>query len=287
MEFVPDPAWGYLMRPSQMVSSYGFPVVINALGLRGPEVSVPKRAGRLRVLFVGDSITYGGGRIPEEALFCRVFESEARPRGLEVEAVNLSAPGWSPQNWRAYIQRHGLLDADAVVVVLPEVNLSRPFSTMDVHGFRQHAPGLRVVSFGLKLAAMVAPARRPHSDVRATIEANVAALSFVRDLSAGKPFLTVFVPNQGGAASPEAWGPFEAAVPDALDLRSAMRGRPLFFDGLHLNVEGHRLVAARTLERLADPLRRRTDPRALLPEAAHAGTGRQLPRARSPESPPE
>ncbi|HEY6547771.1 MAG TPA: hypothetical protein VI589_07685, partial [Vicinamibacteria bacterium] len=103
VEFVPDPHWGYLMRPSQTVWSFGLPVHINALGLRGPEVPALKGQGRSRVLFVGDSITYGGGRVAEEELFVRLFEADARQGRLEVEAVNLSAPGWSPQNWRAYL----------------------------------------------------------------------------------------------------------------------------------------------------------------------------------------
>jgi lysophospholipase L1-like esterase len=257
MEFARSEAWGYLMKPTQTVWSYGFPVSINSMGFRGPEVTPGKAEGRRRVLFIGDSVTYGGGRIPEADLFVRVLETEANRQGLPVEAVNLSAPGWSPQNYRAYVERNGLLGADAVVVVLPEIDLIRPFGTMEAHGLSEHAPSLRSVSFGLKLADILRTRHAMRHDTQAIIAENVAALSFVRESSRGKAFLTVFVPNQGPPLPEEWWMPFEAASPEALDLRAEMRGRPLFFDGLHLNREGHRLVAARILERLRETLRRR------------------------------
>ncbi|MBI4376588.1 MAG: SGNH/GDSL hydrolase family protein [Elusimicrobia bacterium] len=41
---------------------------INSLGFRGPEISLEKRPGVKRILFIGDSITLGG-RLPEEETF--------------------------------------------------------------------------------------------------------------------------------------------------------------------------------------------------------------------------
>ena len=40
--FVHNDDWGFLMKPSQVVYTYGVPVRINTLGLRGPEVHEPK-----------------------------------------------------------------------------------------------------------------------------------------------------------------------------------------------------------------------------------------------------
>ncbi|HDH06683.1 MAG TPA: hypothetical protein ENH01_13455 [Nitrospirae bacterium] len=97
--FLPNEEWGYLMKPSQTASSYGHPVNINGLGLRGPEIDQKKREGVLRILFVGDSITYGGVKIKEEKLFCRIVEYLLNNNDdLRAESINVSAPGWSPQN---------------------------------------------------------------------------------------------------------------------------------------------------------------------------------------------
>jgi hypothetical protein len=92
MTYRPDPRFGYSMAPNQSISTYGPIVAINALGLRGPPVEEKKPAGRARVLVLGDSVAYGGGRVREEELFCRVLESRARARGRDVEVVNVSAP---------------------------------------------------------------------------------------------------------------------------------------------------------------------------------------------------
>jgi hypothetical protein len=47
MTYAPDPRFGYLMRPSQVVSTYGDPIEINALGLRGPPCPTRRRGAVL------------------------------------------------------------------------------------------------------------------------------------------------------------------------------------------------------------------------------------------------
>jgi hypothetical protein len=94
----------------------------------------PLAAGCGRNLFVGDSITYGGGSIAEEELFCRIAEQRLIAEGKNVDIVNLSAPGWSPRNWIRDIERHGLHEADVVVLVLPQCDLARPFATRELAG---------------------------------------------------------------------------------------------------------------------------------------------------------
>ena len=117
VEFAPNEKWGYLMKPSQSVFSYGHPININSHGLRGHEIKKHKVKGSLRVLFVGDSVTYGGGRIKEEQLFCRIVESSLNKNKLDAEIVNLSAPAWGPQNWIKYIESYGLYEVDIVILV--------------------------------------------------------------------------------------------------------------------------------------------------------------------------
>lgn len=55
---------------------------INSLGLRGPEIQVPKPVGVFRVLLLGDSITLGG-RLPEEETFASRLERLLAPEKAE------------------------------------------------------------------------------------------------------------------------------------------------------------------------------------------------------------
>jgi lysophospholipase L1-like esterase len=63
---------GWEMVPGEEHYTYEHRVRVNALGLRGPEVGA-KRAGETRVLFLGDSLTYGQG----------VGEEDTVPAALE------------------------------------------------------------------------------------------------------------------------------------------------------------------------------------------------------------
>src|SRR5260370_1025014 len=67
--------WG-AFRLAQLCSQtrfIGVPVAINSLGLRGDEVSVPKPPRTIRIVAVGDSITFGYG-IPVEDTYAKILE---------------------------------------------------------------------------------------------------------------------------------------------------------------------------------------------------------------------
>ncbi|MBX3436676.1 MAG: hypothetical protein KF861_04235 [Planctomycetaceae bacterium] len=68
----------------------------NSLGLRGPEVSVPKPAGHYRVVCLGDDATLAPD-IADDATFCRMLETILQP-GFDgpVEVVNAGMPGHCP-----------------------------------------------------------------------------------------------------------------------------------------------------------------------------------------------
>ncbi|MGH9885342.1 MAG: SGNH/GDSL hydrolase family protein, partial [bacterium] len=246
MSYAPDPRFGYLMRPSQVVSTYGQPIEINALGLRGPPVQAPKPAGVLRVLFLGDSITYGGGRVPEAALFCRRLEALARADGLRVESLNVSAPGWSPQNWTAWVEANGLFGADAVVVVIPAIDRARPFATLSANAMEERAPLFRLTSLWLKWRETLTQGPALTDDALA---ANLRALERLKAAVGARPLLAVFVPSQGEDGKPERWAPYQALYPDALDLRGAF-GAADYVDPVHFSSAGHELIGRAVYARL-------------------------------------
>jgi len=85
----------------------------NSLGYRGPELG---RKVDTRVLFLGDSITFGDW-LPEEETFVRRVETLSRATGLPLETVNAGAGGISLANELAILLETGLsIDPDIVVV---------------------------------------------------------------------------------------------------------------------------------------------------------------------------
>lgn len=255
VEFERNEDWGFLMKPSQRVHVYGHPILINSLGLRGPELLEPKPSRTQRVVFVGDSVTYAGGRIREEQLFCRILEDMARRDGHEVEVVNLSAPAWSPINWQRYIKKRGLHHSDVVVLVLPECDLVRAFRSLEQGGHKTTVPILRIQAL-VEKAIQTFFGSEPLGavDMEQAARANVLAVRFLREQCGSLPFLAILVPSHDQTDAEAFWPPFEACLPEALDLRTDL-GEEYFFDRVHLSVEGHRFVAERAYPRLRKLLR--------------------------------
>ena len=263
MTYEASASFGYLMRPSQQVSTYGNLITINSLGLRGPELKEPKPPNSLRVLFAGDSVTYGGGQVAEPDLFVRRIETLAAAESLRVESVNLSAPGWSPMNWSSWLDVHGALGADILVPVIPAADLRRPFSTLDRMGIFDHQPALRLSIFWLKVRQRRAFGL-PLTDE--SLHMNVLALKRTRESFPDKPFLAVFVESQIGeeGSHPEYWTQFETIFPDRVDLRSGLAPAD-FIDGAHLTAAGHATVAQRIWAQLGPRLRELLRARAASP----------------------
>lgn len=147
------PAWyapriGYTLRPRQRISAWDDTFTANALGYRtGPPA---KPAGTFRVLFVGDSWTFGMG-IKEQESFPRQFEALARDKGASpghpVEAWTLALPGYNTLNEVAALEYfYPRLSPDAVVlapcsndmdtsgIVLPNGSLARSQNERDEFG---------------------------------------------------------------------------------------------------------------------------------------------------------
>ncbi len=149
--FVPtwfSPAIGYTLRPRQRISAWDDTFTANALGYRtGPPTKTP---GTFRVVFVGDSWTFGMG-IREQESFPRQFQELARKLGASpgrpVEAWTLALPGYNTWNEIAALEFfYPRLAPDAVVlspcsndmdssgVVLPNGSLARSQADRDEFG---------------------------------------------------------------------------------------------------------------------------------------------------------
>lgn len=109
-----DPEIGRLFRPDYsgdiMMGNSSFHVATNSLGLRGPE---PKKSADYRILFLGDSFTFGYGVEEHVAFPARV--REAIPEGFDV--INAGVSGWGPSQESRFLKKVGLgLQPDLIIL---------------------------------------------------------------------------------------------------------------------------------------------------------------------------
>lgn len=88
----------------------------NSLGLRGPEISIPKPVDTLRILCLGDE-TVLGTAVDEPQTFCRLMQDRLQTRTKRrVEVVNAGVPNFCPL--LSYLHfRHRLLTLEPDVVI--------------------------------------------------------------------------------------------------------------------------------------------------------------------------
>jgi hypothetical protein len=115
--FVPHPRYLWIMRPDTLLDdlSQGFVEVrTNSLGLRCPEFPAGDAGEGLRILCLGDSITFGLGLREEETWPEQMRQWLAAKTGGPVTVFNAAVPGWSfIQGLRLYrdLARHHSFDA--------------------------------------------------------------------------------------------------------------------------------------------------------------------------------
>lgn len=120
---VANPEVGYTLVPGATAEAWGTRVTANDLGYRAPPPAKP--AGCFRIVFVGDSWTFGMGVEEEEAFPRRVQEllqADVAPAGRSYQSWTLALPGYNSRNEMAALESYlGLLEPDAVVIC-PTIN---------------------------------------------------------------------------------------------------------------------------------------------------------------------
>ncbi|MGQ0552922.1 MAG: SGNH/GDSL hydrolase family protein [Planctomycetota bacterium] len=106
--------------PDQHLSAaHGFPLDINAYGLRDPrELTLPKPAGTYRLVCLGDSFTFGV-EVPHEHVTAQVLERSltARLPTRKVEVWNAGVSGYNSCQERLWLKYYGwALEPDLVTV---------------------------------------------------------------------------------------------------------------------------------------------------------------------------
>lgn len=219
LQLSPNDRLVYELSPGlQGVRFEGRELTTNHLGLRGPELSIAKPEGTLRLLGIGDSVLFGWGVELEESYLARLGRrlEESHPQ-VRWEVINAGVPGYNTVMEVEALERKGLaLDPDVVVLGFvgndlqlpnfiraeePVLSLARSF-LLD-HLLRERRPharsGLqsapRPSEQGRELAGFESDPARVPARYRelAGAEAALAAVGRLAELSAEHGFLVVVV----------------------------------------------------------------------------------------------
>lgn len=115
-----NPIYGYRPNASQNVQRFGNAHVnFNNLGLRA-EADWDLSPNPNRVLFLGDSVTYGGSYIDNQELF-----SSIATQGNALEAGNAGVNGWGILNIHGLVKESQFLPAQTYITMVPEGDFYR------------------------------------------------------------------------------------------------------------------------------------------------------------------
>jgi lysophospholipase L1-like esterase len=162
--YVTDPVLPHKPRPGSVAEGrsvsgeFRFRYAHNSLGWRGPEVAVPKPAGRFRALALGDSFTYGAG-VEVGETWPALLEARLAARGHghpPVEVVNAGIPSFFPEAERLLLEHYGLpLDPDLVIVGFVANDVTD--THLGIESIEVLPDGRIVTSHGARLLAELGP----------------------------------------------------------------------------------------------------------------------------------
>ena len=117
-KFQPDDELIWALKPDwDGFELNNVPVHHNSLGLRGAEPGSPGGNGPFRILFLGDSVTYGH-HLPGSQTIPHLLENELRARpGRPLEVINAGVPGYSTFQEAAQLRRLGRKIAPHLVLL--------------------------------------------------------------------------------------------------------------------------------------------------------------------------
>jgi hypothetical protein len=114
--FLYDELLGWKNIPRWRSTTFGQPLTINALGLRGREVLRRKPPGTRRLLILGDSFAWGYG-VADEDVFAAVLERQFQAEGKPWEVLNAGVLGWGTDQQYLFLKRDGYEFGPDIVVV--------------------------------------------------------------------------------------------------------------------------------------------------------------------------
>jgi len=265
------PVLGYRLKPNQQVSFFGNEISINRLGIRDSRSFDTKPQDVTRVLVLGDSVTWGGVRIPQHELFTSVLERELG----DAEVINAGINGYSVWRMAELYRRHlDELTPDIVVMYLIPGDFHRP-AVVDLVGTSPAFPLKRptfALSSALASARIVVASKLDWDWVRPLrpdvprdslsnddrIPRNLEAIINLNGvLSASQRLVVVISPFPDHVNNPPLPSSITSALAEAeikmlvLDSEK-LRTQENFVDHIHFSARGHALVGQALASHLRD-----------------------------------
>jgi lysophospholipase L1-like esterase len=111
-----DAEKGYELVPGSSGMVAGLPVAINSFGCRDRNYSLVKPPGVIRIVGVGDSLTFGQGVKQEHTYLARLEEALAS-KNLPTEVINCGVGGYNVnEDARRFAEVIGSLDPDIITI---------------------------------------------------------------------------------------------------------------------------------------------------------------------------
>jgi hypothetical protein len=265
-------SYRYAPLPNQSaVRLRGANVTVDGTGLRGVEEwSTP---ADVKILFIGDSVTWGGTYIDDRETFAvGVCERLEQSTGKRFVCGNAGVNAYGTDNMAARVLYKDFNDETAVVVTLISGDATRGLTDMKAGIFHTMPPsgplkGLwEASSFILGVALrFIDPEdhnRRDDDDLAVAKRSLENLFSQLRETYGGRKVLLVFSPYRGelngrdSALTKLVKAELAQSGFDVLDMTAPMEeavgnGANVYYDIVHLEVEGHKLYA----DRIADALK--------------------------------
>ena len=262
----PDAAAGYTLKPNQNVWRFFCRTRTDGNGMRSEAPAARPANGALRVMFVGDSLTYGTSRVSQDDLFTeRVKRELPAVLGRPVEVLNASAGAWAIENELGYVRSRGVFNSHLVLLVLNSGDLGQPRSRVEDVGrdLPVKAPAMAMEELWERylLPRLRLAQRKVDAGDAARVDANQVAASLAeleefRQLVTGQGARMgiVYIPFRKEMPEPAGamgrtlreWAAGHGVpLMDMTAVESGHSVKEIDLDaGVHLNAEGHRLVAA-------------------------------------------
>ena len=114
--------WGYKMRANQEnVFHLDQPVRTNSIGFRGREWSIDKKDSEFRIMFLGDSLTFGNG-VAEEEIYSTLLEKRLDVKNRNANVLNASVGGWNAEEETAFYVKEGYKFSPDLLIVGVYIN---------------------------------------------------------------------------------------------------------------------------------------------------------------------
>ncbi|GAB4016659.1 hypothetical protein GCM10028808_45810 [Spirosoma migulaei] len=105
----------YIHKPNQKTVIYRNNFKTNEYSMRSNPLS---KTDTLVVLLIGDSILNGTNQVANEDLASTLLENKLKKNfNKYIRVLNVSSFSWGPDNIYAYLKKHGLFNADLIVMI--------------------------------------------------------------------------------------------------------------------------------------------------------------------------